>query len=416
MPPLSARFQSLPEYPLAAIPQKKRELIARGMDVIDLGAGDADLVPPPAALRALDEAAHTPALNRYGFGPGNPAYREVIAAWMRKRFGVTFDPNREIVPLIGSKEGISHLALGYLDRGDVAVIPQPGYNAYLGGTLLSEATPYPYALRPRTSFLVDPDEIPGEVLRRTKLLYLNYPNNPTAAVAPRDYLERIVQRCRELDVLLVYDNAYSELAFDGYVPPSIFEIDGAREVAIEFHSLSKTYNMTGWRCGWAVARPEIAGVLAKVKSFIDTGAFMAVQQAGVAAIERWEEFVPGNVELFRQRRDAAVGAFRAAGFPCESPQATMYLWLPLPDGLPSARFADRMMDDEGVIVMPGSAFGAGGEGFFRISFITSPERIREAAVRAGRVLASLTGGETTAPARAAPAGGVAALAGPPGSV
>jgi LL-diaminopimelate aminotransferase len=391
MPQLSTRFQSLPEYPLASMPQKKRALIARGVDVIDLGAGDADLAPPPAAVDALDEAARTPALNRYGFGLGNPAFREAVAAWMRRRFGVSFDPFREVVPLIGSKEGISHLALGYLDRGDVAIIPQPGYNAYLGGALLSEATPYPYALRPRTSFLIDLDEIPSDVLARTKLLYLNYPNNPTAAVAPRDYLERIVRRCRELDVLLVYDNAYSELAFDGYVPPSIFEIDGARDVAIEFHSLSKTYNMTGWRCGWAVARPEVAGTLAKVKSFIDTGAFMAVQQAGVAAIESWAEFVPANVAVFRERRDAAVAAFRAAGFRCETPLATMYLWLPLPEGVSSAHFADRLLEEEGVIVLPGSGFGAGGEGFFRISFITSPERIREAAVRAGRVLASMTG-------------------------
>jgi LL-diaminopimelate aminotransferase len=391
MPPLSARFQTLPEYPLAAIPQKKRELAARGVDVIDLGAGDADLAPPPAAIQSLEQAAHTSSMHRYGFGLGLPAYREAIAAWMRERFGVTFDPYREVVPLIGSKEGISHLALGYLNKGDVAVIPQPGYNAYLGGTLLSEGTPYPYALRPRTNFLVELDEIPADVLRLTRILYLNYPNNPTAAVAPRDYLERVVRRCRELDILLVYDNAYSELAFDGYVPPSIFEIDGARDVAVEFHSLSKTYNMTGWRCGWAVARPEVAGVLAKVKSFVDTGAFMAVQRAGVAALESWAEFVPGNVAVFKERRDAAVAAFHDAGFACDVPRATMYLWLQLPEGLPSATFADRLLEDEGVVVLPGSSFGAGGEGFFRISFITSPERIREAAVRAGRVLATLTG-------------------------
>jgi LL-diaminopimelate aminotransferase len=415
MPQLSTRFQSLPEYPLANMPQKKRDLLARGVDVIDLGAGDADLAPPRRAVEALNEAARTPALNRYGFGLGLPAFRETVASWMTRRFGVACDPFREIVPLIGSKEGIAHLALAYLDQGDVAVIPQPGYNAYLGGTLLGEGKPYPYALRPRTDFLVDVDEIPDDVLRRTKLLYLNYPNNPTAAVAPRDYLAHVVRRCRELDIVLVYDNAYSELAFDGYVPPSIFEIDGAREVAIEFHSLSKTYNMTGWRCGWAVARPEISAVLAKLKSFIDTGAFMAVQQAGVAAIESWEEFVPGNVAVFRERRGAAVEAFRAAGFPCETPLATMYLWLPLPEGIPSARFADRLLEEEGVIVLPGSGFGAGGEGFFRISFITSPERIREAAVRAGRVLAAISGGDRRpSGASGGRPAGTPALAGRPG--
>ena len=390
MPRHTARFESLPVYALAAIPQKKREMLARGVDVIDLGAGDADLAPPAAAVAALDKAAHTPALNRYGFGLGHMPYREAITGWMQKRFGLKFDPLTEVVPLIGSKEGISHLGLAYLEKGDVAIIPEPGYLAYIGGTLLSEGTAYRYPLRPRTNFLIDLDDIPPDVLKKTRMLFLNYPNNPTAAIAPKEYLTDIVRRCRELDILLVYDNAYSELAFDGYVPPSIFEIEGARDVAIEFHSLSKTYNMTGWRCGWAVAKPEIAGTLAKVKSFIDTGQFMAVQAAGVAAIESWAEFVPKNVAVFQQRRDAAVAAFRAAGFSCEPPQASMYLWLPLPEGIPSADFANRLMEEEGVIVLAGSAFGAGGEGFFRISYIATPERIAEAAVRAGRVLAGFS--------------------------
>lgn len=389
MPHLAGRFQTLPEYPLAAIPQKKRDLVAQGVDVIDLGAGDADLAPPPKALEALTKAAHTPAMSRYGFGLGHVPFREAISAFMGKRFGLRVDPLKEIVPLIGSKEGISHLALAYLEPGGIAIIPEPGYNAYQGGALLASGEPCRYALRPRTDFLVDLDEIPEDTLRRTRILYLNYPNNPTAAIAPRDYLERVVARCRQLDILLVYDNAYSELAFDGYVPPSIFEIEGAKDIAIEFHSLSKTYNMTGWRCGWAVASPEISAVLTKVKSFTDTGQFMAVQAAGVAALESHAEFVPGNVATFKTRRDAAVDAFRSAGFACDVPRATMYLWIPLPEGVPSALFADRLLDEEGVVVMAGSGFGAGGEGFFRISFITSPERIAEAARRAGRVLASL---------------------------
>jgi LL-diaminopimelate aminotransferase len=389
VPKLAERFLTLPEYPLAKIPQRKRELIARGVDVIDLGAGDADLAPPPKAIEALEKAAHTPTMSRYGFGLGLVQYREAISAWMGKRFGMKFDPLTEIVPLIGSKEGISHLALAYLEPGRIGIIPEPGYNAYQGGTLLASGEPYRYALRPRTDFLVDLDEIPEETLRHTGILYLNYPNNPTAAIAPMDYLEKVVRRCRELDILLVYDNAYSELAFDGYIPPSIFEVDGAKDVAIEFHSLSKTYNMTGWRAGWAVAAPQIASVLSTVKSFTDTGQFMAVQAAGVAALESYDEFVPGNVGVFRQRRDAAVAAFNANGFACESPRATMYLWIPLPEGIPSAHFAERLLEDEGVVVMPGSGFGAGGEGFFRISFIVSPERIAEAAVRAGRVLAAM---------------------------
>ena len=389
-PPFAHRVDRLPPYPLAHIPQKKRELLARGVDVIDLGAGDADLSPPPAAIAALEQAVHTPSMHRYGFGLGLPAFREQVSAFMQERFAQRFDPMTEVVPLIGSKEGLSHLAFAYLNPGDVAIIPEPGYPAYVGGTLLSGGEPLTVALRPETDFLVELDAIPDDVLRRTRMLYLNYPNNPTAAIAPREYLERVVARCRNLGILLVYDNAYSELAFDGYVPPSIFEIDGARECAIEFHSLSKTFNMTGWRCGWAVARPEIAGALSKVKSFVDTGPFMAIQAAGVAALSQWKSFVPGNVATFRARRDAAVSAFRAAGFACAVPKATMYLWLPLPDGVPSKQFAERLMDDEGVVVLPGSGFGAGGEGFFRISFIQPPDRIADAAMRAGRVLASLS--------------------------
>jgi LL-diaminopimelate aminotransferase len=387
MPRTTSRLDRLPPYPLARIPQRKRDLIARGVDVIDLGAGDADLAPPPAAVEALAKAARDPALGRYGFGLGYVPFREAISRWMEKRFRQRFDPMTEIVPLIGSKEGIAHLAFGFLQPGDVAIVPEPGYMAYAGGTLLSDAQVHAYALRPRTNFLVDLDDVPKDVLDRTRVLFLNYPNNPTAAIAPKEYLTDVVRRCSERDILLVYDNAYSEMAFDGYVPPSIFEIDGAREVAIEFHSLSKTYNMTGWRCGWAAAGKPICSVLTRVKSFVDTGAYMGIQYAGVAAIESWETFLPGNLETFRARRDAAVSAFREAGFDCETPKATMYLWIPLPEGVPSAQFADRLMDDEGVIVLPGSAFGAGGEGFFRVSFITSPERIQEAAMRAGRVLA-----------------------------
>ncbi len=389
MPRLTERFKSLPVYPLAAIPQKKRDLLARGVDVIDLGAGDADLLPPERAMEALAKAARTPALHRYGFGLGHVPYREAISRWMKLRFGHEFDPLTEIVPLIGSKEGIVHLSMAFLQKGDVAIIPEPGYLAYLGGALLSEATPYLYPLRPRTNFLVELDDVPRDVLDRTRMLYLNYPNNPTASIAPREYLERIVRTCRERDILLVYDNAYSELTFDGYVAPSIFDIEDAREVAVEFHSLSKTYNMTGWRCGWAAGTRELIGALAKTKSFIDTGQFMAVQAAGVAALESWKEFVPKNVATFRERRDAAVEAFGAAGFRCTKPKGSMYLWLPLPEGMPSAAFADRLMEEEGVIVLAGSAFGAGGEGFFRISLIVEPARMREAASRAARVLAAM---------------------------
>jgi LL-diaminopimelate aminotransferase len=392
LPKLAKRFETLPEYVLARIPQQKHELLKKGVDVIDLGPGDADLMPPEAVTRRLTEAVQIPAMNRYGFGLGLVAFREAASAWMKKRFGLTFDPMKEIVPLIGSKEGLSHIALAYMEPGKVAIIPEPGYNAYIGGSLLAGGEVYKYALRPRTNFLVELDEIPADVLKRTSVLYLNYPNNPTGAVAPLDYLKRVVKKCRELDILLVYDNPYCDMTFDGYVAPSIFEVEGARDVAIEFFSMSKTFNMTGWRCAWAAARPEIAAPLSKVKSFVDTGQFQAVQAAAVAAFESFDAFVPQNLKVFKERRDAAVDAFRKAGFDCTTPKGTMYLWIPLPEGIASATFAERLMYDEGVIVLPGSGFGTGGEGFFRISFITSPARIAEAAERAGRVLKKLTGG------------------------
>lgn len=387
MPPYNERIVNLPPYPLAHIPGKKRELIARGVDVIDLGAGDAIIPPPEAALERMERAIREPAMGRYGFELGLMEYREAIVRFMKKRFGVTFDPLTEVVPLIGSKEGLAHLAFAYLDRGDYAIMPEPGYNAYMGGTILSNGTPYRYELRADNNFLVELDDVPREVLAHTKLLYLNYPGNPTAAIAPLDYLARVVKQCKKHDIVLVYDNAYSEVAYDGYVPPSIFEVDGARDVALEFHSMSKTYNMTGWRCGWACGRPELVHALATVKSFIDTGSYLAIQAAAAAALGVHDEFVPKNMAIFTERRDAAVVAFRENGFTCEVPKAAMYLWIPLPSHIPSAVFADKLME-QGVIVMAGSAFGRGGEGFFRISFITSPERIREAANRAGRVLAS----------------------------
>ena len=390
MPKHTNRLKSLPPYVLASIPQRKRELLAKGVDVIDLGAGDADLAPPPAAIEAMAAAIREPAMSRYGFALGLPAYRETISAWMHKRFGHAFDPLQEVIPLIGSKEGLAHLALAYVQPGDATIVPDPGYNAYKGGTLLSDGEAYLYPITPRTKFLVELDDVPSDVLKRTKILYLNYPNNPTGAIAPKEYLERVVARCAELDIVLVYDNPYSEMTFDGYVAPSIFDVDGAREVAIEFHSLSKTYNMTGWRCGWACGNRGIIGALAKVKGFLDTGQFMAIQRAGVAAIESWASWVPGNMAVFKERRDAAVKAFRKSGFSCDVPKGTMYLWLPLPEGIASAEFAERLMEDQGVIVLPGAGLGAGGEGFFRVSFITSPERIAEAAARAGKVLASFS--------------------------
>lgn len=382
---LAGRFTDFPAYPLADVPQIKRELVARGVDIIDLGAGDADLAPPPAAIQALTEAVTQPAMSRYPFQLGLPAFREAVSTWMTRRFGVTMDPYREILPLIGSKEGIAHVAFVYVGPGDVTVFPDPGYQPYLGGTLMAGGEPHAVPLRPENDFLIPLDEIPEDIARRTRVLYLNYPNNPTAAIAPRGYLEDAVTFCRERGAILVYDNAYSEIAFDGYAPPSIFEIEGARDVAIEFHSFSKTYNMTGWRIGWAAGSADAIAALARVKSFIDTGQFLPVQAAAAAALGSWESWVPGNVEAFRQRRDALVAALTDAGFTVPVPKATMYAWVPVPGG-DSEAFARRALLEQGVVIMPGAALGAGGEGFFRAALTQSEDRLREAAGRLAALL------------------------------
>ena len=386
---LSKRLSALPSYPMAEIPALKRRLIQEGVDVIDIGAGDADLAPPRPAVEALARAARDPAMSRYAFQLGLPAFREAAAAYLQRRFGVPCDPFTELHPLLGSKEGIAHLAMALLDGGDVAVVPEPGYAVYEGGTALAGGEPYRYALTPRTAFLLELEEIPAEIIRRTRLVYLNYPNNPTAAVATREYLERTVAFCRRHDIVIAYDNPYCEITYDGYVAPSIFETPGAWECAVEFHSLSKTFCMTGWRLGWAAGRPELIAALARVKNYVDTGAFLAVQAAGAAVLPQAAQLAREYVAEFRERRDAMLPVLRAQGFEPETPRATMYLWVPLPEGLASATFQRRALEEEGVVTVPGSGFGAGGEGFFRIALTVATPRLVEAAERLGKVLAAV---------------------------
>jgi len=371
------------------MPLRKRVLLDQGVDVIDLGAGDADLSPPQAAVDALRELALDPTLGRYGFGMGYRPFREATSRFMAERFGVTMDPITETIPLIGSKEGLSLLALAYLGPGDVAILPEPGFVSYIGGARLSEGEPFFVPLRPEKDFLLDPDEIPADIVARAKLLYLNYPNNPTAATAPMAYLEKMVAWCKEHDILLAFDNAYSELAFDGYVPPSIFQVEGAREIAMEFHTLSKTFNMTGWRLGWANGKAEFIERIAKVKTFVDMGQFMPAQGAGAAALDHRDTFIPGNVEIFRKRRNAAVEAWRAAGFEVEMPKATMYVWIRLPGGVDDIAFTLRLMEEAGVIVIPGQGLGPSCAGFFRIALTTPEARLVEAAERAAPILHAL---------------------------
>lgn len=390
---LSDRLSALPGYPLAEVATIKRRLLERGADVIDLGAGDADQPPPAPVVEAMQQAVRNPAMSRYGFQQGDPEFRRACVRWIERRFGARFDPDSEILPLLGSKEGLAHLPFAVLNPGDLAIVPEPGYQAYLGGTILAGGVPRIFPLRSEGGFLVQLDELPAETLRRTRLVYLNYPNNPTTAVAPRDYLSRTVALCREHGIVLAFDNPYCDLTFDGYRAPGIFEIEGAREVALEFYSMSKSYSMTGWRLGWVAGRSELINALSRIKSYVDTGPFLAVQRASVAALDRAEVLVPPLVEEFRIRRDRGMEALRTAGFELEPPRATMYLWIALPAGVPSAAFARRALEEHGVIVLPGSAFGASGEGFFRIALTVSADRIAEGARRLGACLAASIAGE-----------------------
>jgi LL-diaminopimelate aminotransferase len=364
----------------------RRKVEASGVDVIDLGSGDPEIPPPPAAVEALRRAAGDLAHSRYAYQSGSRAFREQVAAWMERRFGVDVDPATEVLPLIGSKEGIAHLPFAYVGPGDAAIIPDPGYRAYLGGVTLAGGDPYLAPLRPENEFLIPLDGIPEDVAARTRILYLNYPNNPTTAIAPDSYFEEAIRFCAARGAVLANDHAYSEIGFDGYKPRSIFELEGARDVAIEFHSMSKSFNMTGWRLGWAVGAKELIGPLSTVKTFVDTGQYLGIQAAGTAALATCDEWLPGNIAELQRRRDAAAAALRAAGFDVTVPRATIYLWVPVPGGEGSESFARRALEQQGVIVLPGAALGEGGEGFFRLALTVGGERLAEAATRLGRLI------------------------------
>lgn len=377
----SERLKALPPYLFAEVDRKKRELIAKGKDVIDLGVGDPDLPTPSFIIDALNEGARDPKNHRYALDAGMPVFRETISKWFQNRFGVKLDPAKEILPLIGSKEGIAHMPLAVINPGDISLIPDPGYPPYRSGTLFAGGVPYLMPLLESNEFLPDLGAIPEDVLKKAKLLYINYPNNPTSAIATKEFFKEAVDFAYKHDLLIVQDAAYCEVGFDGYQAPSILEVEGAKEISIEFHSLSKTFNMTGWRVGFAAGSAEAVGLLGKVKSNCDSGIFQAIQLAGKAALEKGEEAHKELLKIYQKRRDILVSGLQKLGFNIKPAKATFYVWIPVPPGYTSAELALKFLEELNIIVTPGNGFGPNGEGYFRISLTVPDARIEEALQR-----------------------------------
>ena len=375
------RLKALPPYLFKEIDRQKAEAVARGVDIINLGIGDPDLPTPPHIIDALEEAARNQAHHQYPSYSGMMSFREAVADWYARRFGVQLDPAGEVITLIGSKEGIAHLPLAFINPGDLALIPSPAYPVYHAATLFAGGESTFMPLVAANGFLPDLDSIPSQAAERAKVLFINYPNNPTAAVADLSFFERVVDFAQEHGILVCHDAAYTELAYDGSRPPSFLAARGAKKVGIEFHSLSKTYNMTGWRLGFAVGNAAAIEALGAIKSNVDSGVFEAVQAAGIAALRGDQGCVEGMLGVYTERRKVMVEGLLAAGFELQWPKASFYLWVRVPQGTTSAGFASRLLGAAGVVVTPGNGFGEPGEGYFRIALTQSSARLAEAVAR-----------------------------------
>ena len=383
MMPIAHRLTRLPPYLFAKIDAAKRAARAAGRDLVDLGVGDPDTATPAFIINAMAQAIRDPANHRYALDQGMPALRHAIAAWYHRRFRVTLDPEREILPLIGSKEGIAHLPLAIINPGDRVMVPDPCYPPYHTGTTLAGGTPRYLRLAEDQDFLPDLGEIRRHSGRRTKLLFLNYPNNPTGATATVGFFRDIVGLAQRQGFIVAHDAAYSELAFDGINLPSFLQAPGAKSVGIEFHSLSKTFNMTGWRIGWACGNAQVIAALAKAKLNIDSGIFQAIQVTGIAALHAPARVRAPLLRTYARRRDLLVCGLRGHGWPARPPRATFYVWVRVPPGARSADVAERLLRDAGVVVTPGNGFGAAGEGYLRMALTVPESRIREAVRRIG---------------------------------
>jgi LL-diaminopimelate aminotransferase len=382
---VSKRIETLPPYLFAELDHKLAAKRAEGIDVISLGVGDPDLPTPEHIVEAVREAVRDPATHQYPSYYGSLEFRTAVAAWYRRRFGVELDPETEVMALIGSKEGIGHIAFAFIDPGDEALIPDPGYPVYGVSTRLAGGTPVPLPMLPATGF--QPDLAAAPVSERTKTLWLNFPSNPTAAVADAPTFEASVAFARENDLLVLHDAAYSEITFDGYVAPSVLQAHGAKDVALEFGSASKFFNMTGWRIGWAAGSAEAIRALAIVKTNLDSGQFTAIQRAAIVALEGPAEHLDELRATYQRRRDLVVETLNGLGWDLKPPLGSCYVWVPVPESETSMSFSDRLLDLAGVFVAPGNGYGAAGEGFVRFSLTVPDDRLGGAMERLTSVLA-----------------------------
>ncbi|MDR3288444.1 MAG: LL-diaminopimelate aminotransferase [Peptococcaceae bacterium] len=376
------RIKNLPPYIFARIDKKIAEERAKGVDVISLGMGDPDLPTPNHIIERLNQAARKPANHRYPAPfAGTLEFRQAVADWYKGRFRVDLDAKTEVLALIGTKEGIAHINFCYIDPGDYALIPDPGYPVYASSVLLAGGIPYKMPLREENGFLPDLEAIPEEIARKAKLMFINYPNNPTGAVAEADFYRKVIAFAQTYDILVCHDAPYSEIAFDGYKPLSFLEFPGAKEVGVEFHSMSKTFNMTGWRIGWVAGNERAVEALARIKSNIDSGVFQAIQEASIEGLRGSMAFVRDHCKIYQERRDIVVDTLNSMGWQLEKPKAAIYIWPRVPKGYTSESFAALVIEKSGVVVTAGNAYGEYGEGYFRISLTIGTERLREALAR-----------------------------------
>jgi len=392
------RLKILPPYLFAKLDKMKQEAVRKGVDVISFGIGDPDIPTPGHIVRSLQKACANPLHQRYPSYEGMLSFRQAVAGWYRKRFGVKLDPADEVLSLIGAKEGIGHIPLAFIDPGDIVLIPEPGYPVYLAGTVFADGRPYLMPLLEKNGFLPDLSKIPMSVLRHAKMMFLNYPNNPTAAVAPVSFLKDAVRFAKKHGLIVCYDNTYSEMTFEGYKAPSILQIPGAKDVCIEYNSLSKTYNMTGWRIAWACGNREILSGLGKIKTNLDSGVFQAVQEAAITALSSSQECVRNNLKILKERRNVLVNGLKELGWKVSTPKATFYIWARFPSSFPANRrtgepadhlssveMCEKLLSRCGVLATPGNGFGPSGGGFLRFAITVSVKRIREAVARMGKL-------------------------------